>query len=108
MFKNPLKPEEVKKSDVASNVHLEPPKSSIVQSSHIPKDMKRFADAIKKGKEIIDNGKTKMEAALTIYPLICNEEKGVIHRALMEGCQLTEKGAITYRYNLVRKTAKKP
>jgi hypothetical protein len=108
MFKNPLKPEEVKKTDTASSVHLEPTKSSIVKNSHIPKDMKKFADAIKKGKEVIDSGKTKMEAALAIYPLICNEEKEVIHRALIEGCRLTEKGAITYRYNLIRKTAKKP
>ena len=82
------------------------PKEMIIKDKDVPKDIKRFADAIKKAEEIIDNGGTKTEAAAVIYALISNEDKEVIHKAFIQGCKLTEKGAITYRYNLIRKAKK--
>jgi len=74
----------------------------IVKDKNIPKDPINFAQAINQAKQLIKDGKTKVETAKAVFPLICNEDKEVIHQVFMEGCGLTEKGSMTYRYNLIR------
>jgi hypothetical protein len=78
------------------------PKEMIVKDKNIPKDPIKFAQAINQAKQLIKDGKTKVETAKAVFPLICNEDKEVIHQVFMEGCGLTEKGSMTYRYNLIR------
>ena len=63
-------------------------------------------DAITKGKALIKEGKTKVEAAMLIFEALKNDDKEVIIRALVEGAALTEKGAVTYFYNCRRRTKK--
>lgn len=74
--------------------------------SSTPKNTTSYAEAIKKAKQIISEGGSKADAAKLIFPLISSEDKEVIHLAFMEGCGLTEKGAVTYRYNLIRASKK--
>jgi hypothetical protein len=94
MFKNPLNTLKKEPVDI--------PKDSIIQPHHLPKDPSKFSQAIVKAKEVILNGGSKVDAAKTIYPLLENESKEVVHLAFIEGCGLTEKGAMTYRYNLLK------
>ena len=98
MFKNPLNTFKKDPIDI--------PKDSIIQSLHLPKDPSKFSQAIVKAKEIILGGGSKVDAAKAIYPLLENESKEVIHLAFIEGCGLTEKGAMTYRYNLLKRHKK--
>jgi len=68
-------------------------------------------EAIAQGKAIIKEGKSKADAARAIYALLKSEDKNVIVAAFVAGATLTEKGALTYWYNLKRraeKDAKKP
>ncbi len=78
------------------------PKEMIVKDKHLPKDPNKFAQAINQAKQLVREGKTKVESAKAVFPLISNEDKEVIHQVFMEGCGLTAKGAMTYRYNLIR------
>lgn len=78
----------------------------MTKKSPTPKNTIGYSDAIKKAKQKIAEGGSKAEAAKLIFPLISNEDKEVIHLAFMEGCGLTEKGAVTYRYNLIRASKK--
>lgn len=98
MFKNPLNHLKKDPSEI--------PRDSIIKNEHLPKDSSRFTQAIQQAKDIIKNGGSKTDAAKSIYPLLENESKEVIHLAFIEGCGLTEKGAVTYRYNLIRKPKK--
>ena len=98
MFKNPLNTFKKDPIDIS--------KDSIIQSLHLPKDPTKFSQAIVKAKEIILGGGSKVDAAKVIYPLLENESKEVIHLAFIEGCGLTEKGAMTYRYNLLKRHKK--
>lgn len=63
-------------------------------------------DAITKGKAIINEGKSKADAAMVIYEALKNEDKEVIAAAFVQGATLTEKGAVTYFYNCKRKAKK--
>ena len=63
-------------------------------------------EAITKGKALIKEGKSKVEAAMMIYEALKDEDKEVIIAALVEGATLTEKGAVTYFYNCRRKAKK--
>ena len=62
--------------------------------------------AIELAKELISKGESKAEVARTIYPLIKDQPKDVIRQVLVNGVGLTEKGAITYHYNLIRLSKK--
>lgn len=62
--------------------------------------------AIKRGKELIAESKSKADAARAMYALIKDEPKEVIVAAFVEGATLTEKGALTYWYNCKRRAAK--
>jgi hypothetical protein len=67
--------------------------------------------AIKQGKALIGEGKSKADAARVMYAVIKDEPKELIVAAFVEGATLTEKGALTYWYNCKRrasKEAKKP
>ena len=63
-------------------------------------------DAITKGKAVIAEGKSKVDAAMAIYQALNAEEKEVIIAAFVQGATLTEKGAVTYFYNCRRKYKK--
>ena len=62
--------------------------------------------AIAEGKALIDQGKTKVEAAMAIYAKIEEESQETIVKAFVDGATLTEKGALTYWYNCRRKVRK--
>lgn len=62
--------------------------------------------AVKQGKSGIANGKTKVEVVRIMYPFIINEPPEVIWAAFVEGAGLTEKGAVTYWYNVRREVKK--
>jgi hypothetical protein len=62
--------------------------------------------AIKQGKALIADGKSKADAARTMYVIIKDEAKEVIVAAFVEGAALTEKGALTYWYNCKRRASK--
>jgi len=62
--------------------------------------------AIAGGKALIDQGKSKVEAAMAIYEKIEEESQETIVKAFVDGASLTEKGALTYWYNCRRKLRK--
>jgi hypothetical protein len=63
--------------------------------------------AIAQGKELIKSGKSKADASREIYTLVKDEEKEVILHVFQQGASLTEKGSLTYLYNIRRKLNKK-
>ncbi len=62
--------------------------------------------AVAAGKALIDEGKTKAEAAMAIFLKIESQSQETIVKAFVEGATLTEKGALTYWYNCRRKVKK--
>lgn len=62
--------------------------------------------AVAAGKALIDEGKTKAEAAMAIFLKIEDQSQETIVKAFVEGATLTEKGALTYWYNCRRKVKK--
>ena len=73
-----------------------------------PKNVAQIAEAVKKGRSIIAEGKTKVEAVKAMYPLVKDEQREIIWKAFEEGASLTPKGAVTYLYNIEREFRKKP
>ena len=63
--------------------------------------------AIAQGKDLIKSGKSKADVSREIYELIKDEEKEVILHVFQQGAGLTEKGSLTYLYNIKRKLSKK-
>ena len=63
--------------------------------------------AIAQGKEMIKSGMSKADVSREIYDLVKDEEKEVILRVFQQGANLTEKGSLTYLYNIKRKLKKK-
>lgn len=63
-------------------------------------------EAIAKGKALIEEGKSKADAAMVIFEGLKTEEKEVVIAAFIQGATLTEKGAVTYWYNCRRKAKK--
>ncbi|WP_396190689.1 hypothetical protein [Flavobacterium sp.] len=95
MFKNPL----IKQP-------IEIPKEIEISKKALPKNPDNFKKAIELAKTMKANDKTKVDIARAIFPLIEAESKEVIHLALIQGCGLTQQGAVTYRYNLLRAKTK--
>lgn len=62
--------------------------------------------AIVAGKTLIDQGKPKIEAAMSIYIALEGEPQEIVVKAFIDGATLTEKGALTYWYNCRRKLRK--
>jgi hypothetical protein len=65
-----------------------------------------IAKAIAEGRSLIDQGKTKIDAAMAIYRLIETLPQETIVSAFVDGATLTPKGALTYWYNCRRKLAR--
>ena len=63
--------------------------------------------AIAQGKEMIKSGMSKADVSREIYDLVKDEEKEVIIQVFQQGANLTEKGSLTYLYNIKRKLNKK-
>jgi hypothetical protein len=63
--------------------------------------------AITQGKEMIKSGMSKADVSREIYDLVKDEEKEVILHVFQQGENLTEKGSLTYLYNIKRKLNKK-
>lgn len=63
-------------------------------------------EAITQGLALIKDGKSKADAARTMYALLKDEDKDVIVAAFVAGATLTEKGALTYWYNCKRRASK--
>ena len=96
MSKTPSLPVEVKKVD----------KPAETEPKKIDLNKPVIKEAITKGKAIITEGKSKVDAAMSIYEALKAEEKEVIIAAFVQGATLTEKGAVTYFYNCSRKSKK--
>ena len=62
--------------------------------------------AIADGKALIAEGKSKADAAMTIFRLIGESSQETVVQAFVEGATLTPKGALTYWYNCKRKLAR--
>ena len=63
-------------------------------------------EAIANGLKLIKEGKSKADAAMTIFEAMKGEDKEVIIAAFVQGATLTDKGAVTYFYNCTRKSKK--
>lgn len=60
--------------------------------------------AIARGKELTKaGGKTKVDIAREIFNLVKNEDREVVAHVFIHGANLTERGAMTYFYNIRRK-----
>ena len=81
-------------------------KQVVIEPKKIDLNKPLIKDAITKGKAIIAEGKSKVDAAMSIYQALNAEEKEVIIAAFVQGATLTEKGAVTYFYNSRRKFKK--
>ena len=72
-----------------------------------PANAAEYKKAVALGKELAKKpDMTKAGIARQIYPLILNEDKKVIAQAFIEGAGCTEKGALTYVYNVRRQLQK--
>ena len=62
--------------------------------------------AIAEGNALIEQGKTKIEAAMAIYKSLKDQPQQTVVDAFIAGARLTNKGALTYWYNCRRKLQK--
>ena len=62
--------------------------------------------AIAQGRKLIKSGKSKADTSREIYSLVNDEDREVILHVFQQGASLTEKGALTYLYNIKRKLDK--
>jgi hypothetical protein len=76
------------------------PKETITPSDDL------IAQAVLEGQALIAEGKTKVEAAMTIYRHLNESPQEVVLQAFVEGASLTPKGALTYWYNCRRKLSR--
>lgn len=77
-----------------------------VETKEIDLTKQQIREAIAKGKAVIKEGKSKVDAAMVIFEAMKNEEKDAVIAAFVQGATLTEKGAVTYWYNCRRKAKK--
>ena len=63
--------------------------------------------AIAQGKELIKSGKSTADVSREIYDLVKDEDREVILHVFQQGASLTEKGSLTYLYNIKRTLEKK-
>jgi len=63
--------------------------------------------AIAQGRKLIKSGKSKADVSRAIYTLVKGEDRAVILHVFQQGAALTEKGSLTYLYNIKRKLEKK-
>jgi hypothetical protein len=72
----------------------------------VVQDVTGYQLAVNEGKKLIGEGKTKSQAAMSIYNALQSTDKETVVKAFVEGASLTEKGAMTYWYNCKRKQSK--
>ncbi len=115
MAKKPSKPKQPEKVEKKSKKEEAPkpaeappekPAETKAEPKKIDLDKPAVKRAIEGGQVLLKAGKTKAEAAWTIYQKLMDEDKDVIVAAFVKGASLTEKGALTYWYNCKRKAAK--
>jgi hypothetical protein len=79
---------------------------SSVTNQNQPSTQSAKDDPIQKAslmaRTMIADGKTKVETARAIYPFIESQTKEVVLKVFIESIGLTERGAVTYLYNLKR------
>ena len=63
--------------------------------------------AIAQGKKLIKAGQSKADTSREIYALVKGEDRETILHVFRQGASLTEKGSLTYLYNVKRKLGKK-
>jgi hypothetical protein len=71
-----------------------------------PTNTENFHKAVQIGQTAIKEGKTKADAVRMMFPMVFEEPREVIWQAFIDGAGLTDKGAVTYLYN-VRRAHKK-
>jgi hypothetical protein len=72
-----------------------------------PVNAAEYKKAVALGKDLAKQpDMTKAEIARQMYPLVEQEDKKVIAQAFVEGAGCTEKGAMTYVYNVRRQLQK--
>ena len=72
-----------------------------------PKNTVNYKKAVSLGKELSKTPDIKKaEVARKMFELIQDEDREVIAKAFVEGANLTEKGSMTYVYNIRRKLKK--
>ena len=76
------------------------PKETITPSDDL------IAQTILEGQALIAEGKTKVEAAMSIYRHLRESPQETVINAFIEGASLTPKGALTYWYNCRRKLSR--
>jgi len=77
------------------------------KTSPTPKNINNYKKAVSLGKELSKTPDiTKAEVARKMYELIGDEDREVISMAFQEGANLTQKGSMTYVYNIRRKLKK--
>jgi len=59
--------------------------------------------AIASGKALVEQGKTKMEAAIAIYAALKDQPQQTVVDAFIAGAKLTPRGALTYWYTCRRR-----
>ena len=85
----------------------------MVQTSETTTTMKpafnkaNIKKAIAQGKKLIKSGKSKADTSREIYALVKDEDREAILHVFRQGAALTEKGSLTYLYNIKRKLNKK-
>ena len=62
--------------------------------------------AITQGKRLIKSGRSKADTSREIYGLVKEEDREAILHVFRQGAALTEKGSLTYLYNIKRKLEK--
>ena len=65
-----------------------------------------IAQAVLEGQALIVEGKTKVEAAMTIYRHLHDSPQETVINAFIEGASLTPNVALTYWYNCRRKLSR--
>ena len=75
-----------------------------------PNNPEAVRKAISIGQSDLKEGKSKVDAVRAMYSLIEKEPREIIYKTFIDGAGLTEKGAVTYHYNIKRelKKGKKP
>ena len=71
-----------------------------------PTNPENVRKAVEIGQAAIQSQKTKADAVRMMFPVVFEEPQEVIWQAFIDGAGLTEKGAVTYLYN-VRRAHKK-
>lgn len=59
--------------------------------------------AIEDGHAVLKDGKSKIDAAMTMYRQLSELPQDVVVQAFKKGANLTDQGAVTYWYNCRRK-----